>query len=66
MATCLQVTLKNAQDRIMQRDSEISKYQTLLKKDRDRHSLAAANLQQELVVLRKALLAEQQNAQRCQ
>ncbi|XP_048522756.1 centrosomal protein of 290 kDa [Dendroctonus ponderosae] len=59
----LRVTLKNAQDRIRHKDSEIIKYQTLLKTDRDRHSLAAANLQQELVVLRKALLAEQQNTQ---
>ncbi|XP_066247747.1 centrosomal protein of 290 kDa [Euwallacea similis] len=58
----LQVSIKNAQDRLKQKDSEIIKYQTLLKEDRDKHSLAATNLQKELVVLRKALTNEQQNS----
>lgn len=56
--------MKTAQDRIKQKDVEIIKYQTLLKEDRDKHSLAAANLQQELVILKQALISEEQSNKR--
>lgn len=42
------------------KEDEIIKYQTLLKVDRDKHSLAAANLQEELKKLQKQLLEEKQ------
>ncbi|KAL1494591.1 hypothetical protein ABEB36_010164 [Hypothenemus hampei] len=58
----LKETLKEIQGRLKHRDMEIIKYQTLLKEDRDKHSLAAANLQKELIVLRKTLATEQQNS----
>lgn len=43
------------------KEEAILKYQTLLKKDRDEHSLAAARMQEELRRLQNAL-AEQQKA----
>lgn len=58
------MSLKSAQDRLKQKDSEIIKYQTLLKDDRDKHSLAAANLQKELLLLKKAFATEQQRCAR--
>ncbi|XP_060525387.1 centrosomal protein of 290 kDa-like isoform X2 [Cylas formicarius] len=53
-------SLRSLQDNVAQKDIEIMMYQTLLKEDRDKHSLAAANLQHELQVLQKALLQEKQ------
>ncbi|CAH2012681.1 unnamed protein product [Acanthoscelides obtectus] len=44
----LKGSIKDLQDRLSSKDEEIIKYQTLLKVDRDKHSLAAASLQEEL------------------
>ncbi|KAK5649525.1 hypothetical protein RI129_000554 [Pyrocoelia pectoralis] len=44
----LKNTMKQLQDDSSQKDAVVLKYQTLLKRDRDEHSLAAARMQQEL------------------
>ncbi|CAH2018854.1 unnamed protein product [Acanthoscelides obtectus] len=51
-------SIKDLQDRLSSKDEEIIKYQTLLKVDRDKHSLAAASLQEELQKLKACLLEE--------
>lgn len=48
------------------KDEDLIKYQTLLKIDRDKHSLAAATLQEELQNLQKQLAEEKQNVKRYQ
>ncbi|XP_050500647.1 centrosomal protein of 290 kDa [Diabrotica virgifera virgifera] len=61
-----QIALKNSvkslQEEIKSKDEQIMKYQTLLKNDRDKHSLAAARLQEELQNLQKQLMEETQKA----
>lgn len=52
--------MKSLQENLKIKEEEIMKYQTLLKVDRDKHSLAAANLQEELKTLQKQLLEEKQ------
>ncbi|CAH2019732.1 unnamed protein product [Acanthoscelides obtectus] len=54
----LKGSIKDLQDRLSSKDEEIIKYQTLLKVDRDKHSLAAASLQEELQKLKACLLEE--------
>ncbi|XP_030746572.1 centrosomal protein of 290 kDa [Sitophilus oryzae] len=56
----LRAALSSTKDNLNKKELEIIKYQTLLKEDRDKHSFAAANLDQELKVLQKTLLLEQQ------
>ncbi|CAG9857013.1 unnamed protein product [Phyllotreta striolata] len=56
----LKTTLKTLQDTVRTKDEEIIKYQTLLKTDRDKHSLAAASLQDELQNLQRQLTDEKQ------
>nr|CAI5868963.1 unnamed protein product [Callosobruchus analis] len=53
-------SIKDLQDRLNYKDDEIMKYQTLLKVDRDKHSLAAATLQEELQNLKISYLEEKQ------
>ncbi|XP_072379937.1 centrosomal protein of 290 kDa isoform X2 [Diabrotica undecimpunctata] len=56
----LKNSLKSLQEEIKSKDEQIMKYQTLLKNDRDKHSLAAARLQEELQNLQKQLMEESQ------
>ncbi|CAG9830349.1 unnamed protein product, partial [Diabrotica balteata] len=56
----LKNSLKSLQEEIKSKDEQIMKYQTLLKNDRDKHSLAAARLQEELQNLQKQLMEETQ------
>nr|CAI5819710.1 unnamed protein product [Callosobruchus analis] len=56
----LKGSIKDLQDRLNYKDDEIMKYQTLLKVDRDKHSLAAATLQEELQNLKISYLEEKQ------
>lgn len=51
---------KALQETLKIKEDEIRNYQTLLKVDRDKHSLAAANLQEELKNLQKQLIEEKQ------
>ncbi|KAJ8968110.1 hypothetical protein NQ314_002465 [Rhamnusium bicolor] len=60
----LKASLKSLQDNLKSREEEIIKYQTLLKVDRDKHSLAAARLQEELQILQKVLAEEKQKGLR--
>ncbi|CAG9760704.1 unnamed protein product [Ceutorhynchus assimilis] len=62
----LRMSLKYTQDKMKQKDFEIIKYQTVIKDDRDKHSLAAANLQKELTVSKKALAVEHQHVKSLQ
>ncbi|KAJ8934432.1 hypothetical protein NQ318_017133 [Aromia moschata] len=55
-----QASVKTLQETLKVKEEEIVKYQTLLKADRDNHSLAAARLQEELQNLQKALSEEKQ------
>ncbi|KAF7273136.1 hypothetical protein GWI33_014130 [Rhynchophorus ferrugineus] len=59
----LKAALASARENVVRRDMDITKYQNLLKEDRDKHSSAAATLQKELKALQKALMAEQQKNQ---
>ncbi|VEN56292.1 unnamed protein product [Callosobruchus maculatus] len=56
----LKGSIKDLQDRLNSKDEEIMKYQTLLKVDRDKHSLAAATLQEELQKLKISFMEEKQ------
>ncbi|KAF5307268.1 hypothetical protein FQR65_LT06984 [Abscondita terminalis] len=49
--TILNDAVKKLQNSNTEKDKEVLKYQTLLKKDRDEHSLAAARMQQDLKCL---------------
>nr|XP_023020845.1 centrosomal protein of 290 kDa [Leptinotarsa decemlineata] len=53
-------TVKTLQDNLKMKNEEIVKYQTLLKEDRDKHSMAAAILQEELQNIQKLLTEEKQ------
>ncbi|KAG5876194.1 hypothetical protein JTB14_001937 [Gonioctena quinquepunctata] len=56
----LTATVKDMQDKMKAKDEEIVNYQNLLKVDRDKHSLAAASLQEELQNIQKQLVEEKQ------
>ncbi|XP_018571875.1 centrosomal protein of 290 kDa [Anoplophora glabripennis] len=56
----LKASIQSLQDSLKSKEEEIIKYQTLLKVDRDKHSLAAARLQEELQTLQLALTEEKQ------
>ncbi|CAH1173755.1 unnamed protein product [Phaedon cochleariae] len=59
----LKGSVKDLQDNLKNKDEEIMKYQTLLKVDRDKHSMAAATLQEELQSLQKLLSEEKRKCQ---
>lgn len=48
-----------------EKEEAILNYQTLLKKDRDEHSLAAARMQEELKRLQNALIEQQKSQLMC-
>lgn len=48
------------QDSVKQKEDEILKYQSLLKEDRDKHSMAATLMREELKVLQKCVSEEKQ------
>jgi centrosomal protein CEP290 len=45
---------------LKQKEEDILKYQSLLKEDRDKHSMAASLMREELKVLQKCLTEEKQ------
>lgn len=49
------------QETNLQKDTVVLKYQTLLKRDRDEHSLAAARVQQEMKQLQE-IITQQEKA----
>lgn len=53
------MTVNNLQSLLKSKEEAILNYQTLLKKDRDEHSLAAARMQEELKRLHNALMEQQ-------
>lgn len=48
------------EEKIAQKEAVILQYQTLMKKDRDEHSLAAARMQEEVRKLQNALATQEQ------
>ncbi|KAK4881329.1 hypothetical protein RN001_004648 [Aquatica leii] len=57
--TVLKDALKKLQDASIEKDREVLKYQTLLKRDRDEHSLAAARMQGEVKRLQDIINAQE-------
>lgn len=53
-------TVTNLQTTIAEKESTVLKLQSLLKQDRDEHSLAAARMQDELKKLQNVLVTHQQ------
>ncbi|KAK9884908.1 hypothetical protein WA026_009146 [Henosepilachna vigintioctopunctata] len=56
----LKATMKALQDTIVLKEESIHQYQSLLKEDRDNHSLAAARMQEEVKMLKNSLAEEKQ------
>lgn len=56
--------MKSYQDSLKARDEEIIRYQTLLKIDRDKHSLAAATLQEDIKNIQRSLSEEKEKNSR--
>lgn len=56
--------MKSYQDILKAREDEIIKYQTLLKVDRDKHSLAAATLQEDIKNIQKQFSEEKERNSR--
>jgi centrosomal protein CEP290 len=56
----LKCSLKTVQENLKQKEEDILKYQSLLKEDRDKHSMAASLMREELKVLQKCLTEEKQ------
>lgn len=55
-----QASIKALQEAIVLKDESILHFQSLLKEDRDNHSLAAARMQEELKTLKNSLAEEKQ------
>lgn len=55
-----QSKINDLQTSLTSKEESIVEYQSLLKKDRDEHSLAAARMQEELKRLQKMLSQQQQ------
>ncbi|XP_015840436.1 centrosomal protein of 290 kDa isoform X2 [Tribolium castaneum] len=56
----LKCSLKTFQDSLKEKEEDILRYQSLLKEDRDKHSMAASLMRDELKVLQKCLTEERQ------
>ncbi|XP_044259542.1 centrosomal protein of 290 kDa-like isoform X2 [Tribolium madens] len=56
----LKCSLKTFQDSLKEKEEDILRYQSLLKEDRDKHSMAASLMRDELKVLQKCLTEEKQ------
>lgn len=55
----LKATVTSLQSTIAEKEASIIKFQSLLKEDRDEHSLAAARMQEELKRLQHVLVSHQ-------
>ncbi|KAL3280010.1 hypothetical protein HHI36_017518 [Cryptolaemus montrouzieri] len=56
----LKATIKALQEAVVLKEESILHYQSLLKEDRDNHSLAAARMQEEVKMLKNALTEEKE------
>lgn len=56
----VQSTIEQLQRTLTTKDESIIQYETLLKKDRDEHSLAAARMQEEVKLLQEIIAAKEE------